>query len=141
MNAKILEAAQERACEKVKVFENPQDREIQDEREDEPLLPVGVRAAGFDLLCDQEIHRGAANHEREETPIPPSVEKVAGQEKENILGAVLETPVQQHDWYQEEKISRGVKEHGVKLTQCSHVFRSEPHAHKDMQTNMEGTIS
>jgi hypothetical protein len=75
---------------------------------------VGVRAAGTDLLSDQEIHHGAADHESEETPIPPSVEKVAGQEKENILGAVVETPVQQHDRNQEEEICRGVKEHGIK---------------------------
>jgi len=32
------------------------------------------------------------------------------------LGAVIETPVQQHDRYQEQEISRGIKEHGVKLT-------------------------
>jgi hypothetical protein len=141
VNSKFFEGTQEGAREEVKVFENAQNREIQNEREDEPLPAVGVRAAGCDLLCDQEIHRGAANHEGEETPIPPSVEKVAGQEKENILSAVIETPVQQHDWYQEEKISRGVKEHGVKLNQCFHFLRSEPHAHKDIQTHEEETIS
>ena len=54
---------------------------------------MGVRAAGGDFLGDQEVHRGAADHEGKETPIPPTVEKVAGQEEENILGAVMETPV------------------------------------------------
>ena len=73
--------------------------------------------------------------------IPPSVEKVAGQEKEDILGAAIETPVQQYDRYQEEEINRGVKEHGVKLTHCSQVFRSETHARKDIQTHVEEAIS
>jgi hypothetical protein len=119
VNSKSFEGAQEGAGEEVEVFEDPQNHEIQDEREDKPLPAVGVRAAGCDLLCDQEIHGGAANHESEKTPIPPSIEKVASQEKENILGAVIETPVQQHDRYQEQEISRGIKEHGVKLTLLS----------------------
>jgi len=102
---------------------------------------VGVRAPGCDLLCDQEINRGAANHESEETPIPPSVEKVAGKKEENILGALIETPVQKHNWYQKEEISWGVEEHGINLTHCFHVFRSPLHAHKDIQTHVEETIS
>src|SRR6266478_8339287 len=106
VNAKLLEGAEEGAREEVKVFENPQNREIQDERENEPLLPMGGRTAGDDLLCDQEVHRGATNHESEETPIPPSVEKVTGKKKENVLGAMIQAPIQQHDWNEEQEIGR-----------------------------------
>jgi len=95
-----------------------------------------------------KCHRGVANHESEETPIPPSVEEVAGQEKENILGAAIEARVLQHHGYQEEETSRGVKEHGVKLNRARrqvksmlHVFGGEPHAHKDIETHVEETIS
>jgi len=121
VNSKSLEAGQEGAREEVEVFEDPQNHEIQDERENKPLPAVGVRAAGGDFLGDQEVHRGAADHEGKETPIPPTVEKVAGQEEENILGAVMETPVQQHNRYQEKEISRGVKEHGVRSGWCSRI--------------------
>ncbi len=115
VNSKFVEGTQEGTRKEVKVFKGPQNQEIQDEREDKPLPPVGIQAAGGNLLCDEEIHRGAADHKGEETPIPPSVEKVAGQEKKNILGAMIEAPIQEHDRYQEKKISGGVKEHDVKL--------------------------
>jgi hypothetical protein len=113
VNSKSFEAGKEGAREEIEIFKDPQNHEIQDEREDKPLPPVRVRAAGSNFLRDQEVHRGAADHESEEAPIPPTVEKVAGQKEEDILGAVMETPVKQHDRYQEEEIGRGVKEHGV----------------------------
>jgi len=116
MNAKFVKRPHKRAREEIKIFENSKNSEIQDERKDKPFFPIQVRASGCDLLGDQEIYCSAANHESEETPIPPSIKKVAGHEKENILGAVLETPVQQRNWYQKQKVSRGVKEHDVKLT-------------------------
>ena len=93
VDAQFGEGTDEGTREEVKVLEDSQNCEIQDERKDKPFLPVWRRPTGGDLLSNQKIHSRAANHEREETPIPPAVEKIAGQEKENILSVVIEVLV------------------------------------------------
>jgi hypothetical protein len=118
VKTKLAKPFNEGAREKIKIFEDPENRKVQDERENQPLFPARIRATGRNSLGDQKIHRGAEDHEREEAPVPPAVEKVAGEQKENVLGAVTETPVQQHDWYQEQEISWRVKKHGAESNGC-----------------------
>jgi hypothetical protein len=109
MNAQIIEGTEEGTCEEIKVFESPENRKTQNQREDQPPFSMQVRAGRSDFLGDQKINRCAADHEREEAPIPPAVEEVAGEEKKNILAAMCETPVHKNDWNQEDEICGGIK--------------------------------
>lgn len=91
-------------------------------------------------MGDQEINRGAANHKKQETPVPPSIEKVAGQDKKDILGAMTKTPVQEHDRNEEQEISRRVKEHGAESDEWFHVSQVSLRRMQDIQRKMDTTI-
>src|SRR6266850_7897443 len=80
VNAKSTEDAHKRVDEKIEIFENPKNRKIQNEGENKPLLAPRICATRSDFLCDQKIHRGAADHQSKEAPIPPAVEKITGEE-------------------------------------------------------------
>src|SRR5207245_7316821 len=101
VNSKVFEGGEERSREEIEVFEDPKNRKIQDKGKNKPLLSVKARTGGGNFLGDQKIGGGAANHEHEETPVPPAVEKVASEQEENVLSTMTEAPVQQHDRYQE----------------------------------------
>ena len=100
----LVKRVNERACKEIEIFEDSQNGEIEDERKDKPFFPILVRAAGDNFLADEKVHGGAADHECEKSPIPPAVKEIAGKKKKNILGAVIEAPVEQHDWDEEQEI-------------------------------------
>jgi hypothetical protein len=106
VQAELVKRANERAGKEIEIFEDSQDGEIEDERKDKPFFPIVVRAARSNFLADEKIHGGAANHECEKSPVPPAVKEIAGQKKENVLGAVIESPVEQHDGDEEQEIGR-----------------------------------
>ena len=64
-------------------------------------------------MSDQKIDRGAANHEEEKAPVPPTVKEVAGQEEKNVLGAMVQPPVEKNDGNEEKKKRGRVKKHGT----------------------------
>ena len=114
VNAQRFQRSRKGPSEEIKVLEYSKNPKIQHQRQDKPLLAVGVRAAGGDFLGDQKIHRGTANHECQEAPVPPAVEKVTGQKQENVLGAMRQAPVHQRNRDQEEEVGGRIKEHGAK---------------------------
>jgi len=65
------------------------------------------------FLSDQKIDRSAANHEDKKAPVPPTVKEVAGQEEKNVLGAMVQPPVEKNDGDEEKKERRRVKKHGT----------------------------
>jgi hypothetical protein len=114
VKAKPVKGANERTGEEIEVFEDAQNREIQDERKNKPLFPAGVRAGGGYFLSDQKVDGSAADHEREKSPIPPAVEEVARKEKENVLSSMIEAPIEEHDWNEEQEIGGRIENHIVK---------------------------
>lgn len=104
MKTEPVKRTHERTRKEIEILEDSQNREIQDERKYKPFFPVGVRAAGRDFLAHEKIHSGAGDHESEKSPIPPAVEEVARKKKENVLGAMIEAPIEQHDWNEEQEI-------------------------------------
>src|ERR1700687_4873442 len=85
-------------------------RKLPSTRTNKPFLPV--RAVGPEFLGDQKIHRRAADHQRQEPPVPPAVKQIAGAEDEEILGPVAEAPVHQHHRDQKQEIYGGIEQHG-----------------------------
>src|SRR5437667_9912982 len=114
VNAQRLQHTRKGPCEEIKILEDPENPKIQHEREDKQLFAVRVRAAGRDSLDDQKIHRGTADHECKEAPVPPAVEKVACQKQENVLRAMAQAPIHRYYGDQEEEIDWRVKEHRPK---------------------------
>ena len=80
VKTKVVQHADKGPGKEIKILENPKNREVQKQGKDEPLSAMWILLLGNDFLSDQKIHGGAANHEREEPPVPPAVEKVTGQE-------------------------------------------------------------
>ena len=76
VQAEVVQHAGERADKEIEIFKNPEDGEVQDQGKDEPLSAMRILRGRHDFLSDQKIRRGAANHEREEAPVPPAVEEV-----------------------------------------------------------------
>ena len=113
MKSEIIQHADEGAGKEVKIFEDPQDGEVQKEREDKPFPAMRILRGRHDFLCDQKINGGAANHEEEKTPVPPAVKEIAGQEQKNVLGAMVQPPVEENDGDQEKKERRRIKKHGT----------------------------
>src|SRR5690242_7443900 len=79
VKAEVIQHADKGAGKKVKIFENSENREVQNQREGEPFVAIRVLGRRHNLLGDQEIDRGTANHEGEKAPVPPAVEEVTCQ--------------------------------------------------------------
>jgi hypothetical protein len=114
VNAQRFQGARKGVREEIEVFEDPENRKIQHKGEDEPLSAMWIDAAGSDFLGDQKIYRCTPNHEREEAPVPPAIEEVARQEQKDILGALIQPPVQQDNWDQKDEIGWRIKKHSAK---------------------------
>src|SRR5439155_17260887 len=97
--------------EKIEIFKCSENGEIKHQREDEPFLAVRVQTIGSDFLRNQEIHAGAADHKRKETPIPPAIKEIAREQQKNVLSAAIQAPIGQHNRDQENKVRRRVKKH------------------------------
>src|SRR5438552_12959717 len=67
VNAQRFQRSRKGPSEEIKVLEYSKNPKIQHQRQDKPILAVGVRAAGGDFLGDQKIHRGTANRSEEHT--------------------------------------------------------------------------
>jgi hypothetical protein len=89
VKTEVIQHADEGTGKEVKILENSENGEIQNERKDEPFPAVRILGFRPNLLRDQKVDRGAANHEDKKAPVPPAVEEVTGKEKENILGAMV----------------------------------------------------
>src|ERR1051326_6903597 len=116
MKADLIEQTREGVGEEIEVLEDPQDRQVQDKREDQPIFPFRIRLVRHHLMGYEEIRNGGSDHERQEAPIPPAVEKVARQKQKNVPRPMAEAPVRQHDGNQEDKVNRGVKKHDDEST-------------------------
>ena len=112
VKAEVVQHPDEGAGKKIKILENSENGEVQDEREDEPLPAMWILLRRNDFLSDQKIHRGAANHEREKPPVPPAVKEVTRQQKKDILGTAVQPPKKKNDRDQEQEESGGIKKHG-----------------------------
>ena len=112
MKAEVVQHPDEGAGKKIKILENSENGEVQDEREDEPLPAMRILLRRNDFLSDQKIHHGAANHEREKPPVPPAVKEVTRQQKKDILGTAVQPPKKKNDRDQEQEESGGIKKHG-----------------------------
>ena len=101
-----------RIHEEIEILERSENGKIHDQRKDEPFPAVDVSRLRSDSLRDQKIDQRAANHEGEESPVPPSVEEVAGAQQKDVLLAAAQAPIDEHDGNQKDKIDRRIKEHG-----------------------------
>ena len=62
-------------------------------------------------MGDEEIRGGGSDHERQEAPIPPGIKEIARHQQKNVLRAMAEAPIRQHDGDQEDKVNWRVKKH------------------------------
>src|SRR5215469_6756945 len=89
VKTQVAQHADQGAGKEIKILENPKNREVQNQGKDEPFPAMWILPLGNDFLSDQKIHGRAANHEHEEPPVPPAVKKVTGQQKKDVLGAMV----------------------------------------------------
>ena len=113
VKSQIIQHAEEGTSKEVKIFENAENGEIQNQGKKEPFPAMRMLDGRGNVLSDQKIDHGAANHEEEKAPVPPTVKEVAGQEEKNVLGAMVQPPVEENDGNQEKKERRRVKKHGT----------------------------
>lgn len=109
VKSQLVERACERANKKVKVLEHPKNGEVPNKRQDEPMLAMGIVQVRTQLLGHEIVDSRACDHEAQKAPVPPAIENVTCDEKENVLGAVIEPPVQEDERNQKEKERRRVK--------------------------------
>src|SRR5258708_8984958 len=85
VNAQRGKRNRERVSEEVEILKKAQNRKIDDQRERQE------QTANPRILCipdfdgDQIVHDRGSDHQAEETPIPPTVEKIADEQKKFIL--------------------------------------------------------
>src|SRR5437867_7188547 len=113
MEAECSQEIRKGIHEEIKVFEQTQNYKIQDDRKDKPLFASTSARRSSYLLRDQEVHRRAASHQCQKSPIPPPVEEIAREQQKNILFAVSQSPVSQNDRDQKDEIYRGVEKHSA----------------------------
>src|SRR5690242_16419471 len=63
--------------EEVKILEESQNREIDNERSDKKELARFWILGVFNCFCDNVIDGSRSNHQQQKSPVPPAVEKIA----------------------------------------------------------------
>src|SRR5690242_14556400 len=112
VDSQVVQRAVERARKEIEVLEDTQHGEVPHKRQREPFLAIGAWVLGGDPPRHKEVHRGAGDHQRQKTPIPPAIEYVTGHQKEDVLRAMIQSPVDDDNEDQEGEIRWRIKKHG-----------------------------
>ena len=76
------------------------------------VMPAALgRCATPHTLGALIVHNGGEQDETQESPVPPGIEEVACNEKQEVLGTMTGEPVQHVDDAEEEREDGGVEEH------------------------------
>ena len=104
--------------EEVGVLEIAENAEVDGEGDPEPALFVRLGVRFFNANSDQVIDEGGEGNESEESPVPPAVENVGGDQQQEVLRsqvAVRHEPKQSEDDRQKDQKLRTVEEQGLNL--------------------------
>jgi hypothetical protein len=97
----------------IEVLEETENRKVRNERYDKQYLARSRLSGVLDLTSDQEINRRRCHHQQQKTPVPPSVEEVAGEQKQRILLPPSQSPIHSDNQREESEIDWRIKQHQV----------------------------
>jgi hypothetical protein len=109
--AKLIGHRAKRVDEKVEVFEEAQQPHVEGDADEQQRLP-GTRLLGMaNPQPDAVVNDRREGNQAQETPIPPSVEDVAGDQAKDQLSPPAQDKEQRQDDRQEDEECQTVKDH------------------------------
>jgi hypothetical protein len=101
------------AGEEVPVLEEPEDPEVHDEAAGEDLLAPSLGIGDLEQPPDRVVGPRRDHEEPEEPPVERAIEQVRSDEKEHVLAAATEPPVDDQNDGEKRCVLQGVEGHGI----------------------------